>query len=89
MKTSSSEDELTEKCTEKFKVCKKNTLNPLFLVNLKNSWEQKLYIPGYLIYVKSDFRAYHLGSRSTISTESKNNVLEFFIPWICPDNFGS
>lgn len=59
MKTSSFEDKLAEKCIEKFKIYKRTTLNPLFLVNLKNSCRQKLYILGYLTYVKNDFRACH------------------------------
>lgn len=52
MKISSSEDELTEKRIEEFKIYNITTLNPLFLVNLKNSFRQKLCIPGYLIHVK-------------------------------------
>jgi len=35
-----------------FKIDNINTLNPLFLVNLKDSFRQKLCIPGYSIYVK-------------------------------------
>lgn len=52
MKTSSFEDELTEKCIEEFKIYNITTLNPPFLVNPENSFRQKLYIPGSSIYVK-------------------------------------
>lgn len=58
-------------------------------MQLKNSCQWKLYIAGYPNYVKNDFRACHLGSHLTISTEWKNNVLEFFIPCTCPDHFRS
>lgn len=52
MKTSSFEDELTEKCIEEFKIYNITTLNPPFLVNPENSFRQKLHIPGSSIYVK-------------------------------------
>lgn len=52
MKTSSFEDELTEKCIEEFKIYNITTLNPPFLVSPENSFRQKLYIPGSSIYVK-------------------------------------
>lgn len=52
MKTSSFEDELTEKCIEEFKIYNITTLNPPFLVSPENSFRQKLYIPDSSIYVK-------------------------------------
>lgn len=57
MKASSSEDEFTESCMEKYRSSKAATLSVPLPVSLKTSCRQKLYLSGYLIYVKTDFQA--------------------------------